>query len=286
MFLSYALMDVFTTTPFSGNPLAIVRVPATYKSSLSHETKQKIAVEFNLSETIFLYEPSEDCQDNADSLAIDTFTPKCEIPFAGHATIGTATYIFQNYPGLSLKDMETGLVGAGLPIDFYMHQERIPASSPLVSDPSPAVSIAKGLSFVLAELRDVKSLQSVSGGFLEDCVNPTMLDDGWNVGLIGTKYFVDLGKDEQVCRQLRTRMFVSWEDPGTGSASTALACFLALREPTEGSGPFHYHIIQGVEMGRRNDIYVRVSRTKDGTGLGEVLLQDAAVLVGEGRIAV
>lgn len=103
MFLSYALMDVFTTTPFSGNPLAIVRVPATYKSSLSHETKQKIAVEFNLSETIFLYEPSEDCQDNADSLAIDTFTPKCEIPFAGHATIGTATYIFQNYPGLSLK---------------------------------------------------------------------------------------------------------------------------------------------------------------------------------------
>ncbi|KAI2830385.1 hypothetical protein CBS147320_11012 [Aspergillus niger] len=302
MFLSYALMDVFTTTPFSGNPLAIVRVPATYKSSLSHENKQKIAVEFNLSETIFLHEPSEDCQDNADSLAIDTFTPKCEIPFAGHPTIGTATYIFQNYPGAvskSLKnlvtkaghipisqDMETGLVGAGLPIDFHMHQERIPASSPLVSGPSPAVSIAKGLSFVLAELRDVKSLQSVSGGLLEDCVNPTMLDDGWNVGLIGTKYFVDLGKDEQGCRQLRTRMFVSWEDPGTGSASTALACFLALREPTEGSGPFHYHIIQGVEMGRRNDIYVRVSRTKDGTGLGEVLLQGAAVLVGEGRIAV
>ncbi|RAL00763.1 PhzF family phenazine biosynthesis protein [Aspergillus ibericus CBS 121593] len=302
MFLNYDLVDVFTATPFLGNPLAIVRVPASYRSTLSQETKQKIAVEFNLSETIFLHEPSEGCQDPLETLAIDTFTPKCEIPFAGHPTIGTAAYIFQNFPGAESgifkalvtkaghipvsQDSATGLVSASIPQDYHMHQARIP-SNVTISDASPVVSLAKGLSFVLAELRDVEILARISSGLLKDCVNPQNLDEGWNVGLIGTKYFVDLGKDDQGCRQLRTRMFVTWEDPGTGSASSALACFLALRETKEqGSGPFHYHIIQGVEMGRRNDIYVRVSRSEDGEKISEVLLQGASVSVGEGRIAV
>ncbi|PYI10948.1 Diaminopimelate epimerase-like protein [Aspergillus sclerotiicarbonarius CBS 121057] len=302
MFLNYALVDVFTTTRFLGNPLAIVRVPASYRSALSQETKQKIAVEFNLSETIFLHEPSEDCQEPVESLAVDIFTPKCEIPFAGHPTIGTAAYIFQNYSGAvseSLKalvtkagripvsqDVKTGLVSASIPVDFHMHQTRIP-SDLTISDTSPVVSIVKGLSFVLAELQEVETLANISDGLLKDCVNPQNLDEGWNGGLIETKYFVDLGKDDQGYRQLRTRMFVSWEDPGTGSASSALACFLALRETKEqGSGPFHYHVIQGVEMGRRNDIYVTVSRSGDGESIAEVLLQGASVLIGEGRITV
>ncbi|KAH8434475.1 PhzF family phenazine biosynthesis protein [Aspergillus melleus] len=303
MFLNYALVDVFTNTPFLGNPLAIVRVPASYKSSLSQEIKQKIAVEFNLSETIFLHEPSGDCQTPVETLAIDTFTPKCEIPFAGHPTIGTAAYVFRNYsPAVSenlkslvtkaghiplSQDLKTGLVSAHIPVDFHIHQAQIPSNISSVSDASPAVSIVNGLSFVLAAVSDVESLAKLSGGLIEDCVNPPFLDEGWNVGLIGTKYFVDLGKDDQGYRQLRTRMFVTWEDPGTGSASSTLACFLALKEPKEqGSGPFHYHIIQGVEMGRRNDIYVRVARSEDGEKLAEVLLQGDAVSVGEGRIAV
>ena len=312
MFLNYALVDVFTTTRFLGNPLAIVRVPASYLASLSQETKQKIAIEFNLSETIFLHESAEEWQDqplrSSETLAIDTFTPKCEIPFAGHPTIGTAAYIFQQHntgPAAvaSLKflatkaghisvsqDAKDGLISARIPFDYHLHQTRIPSPSVTLSgssSTSPAVSIVKGLSFVLAELCDLEALGSVSAGLLADCVNPQNLDEGWCTGLIGTKYFVDLGKDDQGCRQLRTRMFVSWEDPGTGSASSALSCFLALGEAKEkGSGPFHYHIIQGVEMGRRNDIHVRVSRSEDGEQISEVLLQGNSVLVGEGRIAV
>ncbi|KAI9041803.1 PhzF family phenazine biosynthesis protein [Aspergillus affinis] len=303
MFLNYALVDVFTNTPFLGNPLAIVRVPASYKSSLSQEIKQKIAVEFNLSETIFLHEPSEDSQTPVESLTIDTFTPKCEIPFAGHPTIGTAAYVFQNYPAAlsaSLKDLvtkaghipvsqdaTTGLVSAHIPVDIHINQARVPSNLSFVSDASPAVSVVKGLSFVLAAVRDVESLGKISSGLIEDCVNPPFLDEGWNVGLIGTKYYVDLGKDDQGCRQLRTRMFITWEDPGTGSASSTLACFLALKEPKEvGSGPFHYHIVQGVELGRRNDIYVRVVRSEDGEKIAEVLLQGEAVSIGDGRITV
>ncbi|PYH45882.1 PhzF family phenazine biosynthesis protein [Aspergillus saccharolyticus JOP 1030-1] len=305
MSLNYTLLDVFTTTRFQGNPLAIVRVPANQQPPLTQELKQKIAIEFNLSETIFLHEPAETDGSNLpiDTLAIDTFTPECELPFAGHPTIGTATYIFQNYPAAiaeNLKalqtnragtiavsrDPQTGLVRAALPIDFHLHQAQISSTTtPKAPGPFPVVSIAKGLSFVLAELPDTDALGAVQASVLEACVNPRMLDEGWNEGLIGTKYFVDLGRDEAGCRQLRTRMFISFEDPGTGSASTALACLLALREPRElGAGPFEFHVVQGVEMGRRNDIFVRVRRSEDGSEVVEALLQGRAIVVGEGRI--
>ncbi|RAL14763.1 PhzF family phenazine biosynthesis protein [Aspergillus homomorphus CBS 101889] len=297
MTLQYALVDVFTTTRFHGNPLAIVRVPAAQRASLAQETKQKIATEFNLSETVFLHEPPTEKPLSAGSVAIDIFTPKCEIPFAGHPTIGTACYILTQSSTNSLKelvtkagaipitrDSQTGLVGASIPFAYHEHQ--VPVQSGLViTGSAPVISIVKGLSFVLAQLPDLEALNGVSGALLKDCFTSEHLDEGWNEGPTGTKYFVDLGRDEQGCRQLRTRMFIGWEDPGTGSASSALACYLALKEAKElGTGPFHYHIVQGVEMGRRNDIYVTVERNESRDQISDVLLRGTAVLVGEGQI--
>ncbi|KAL3450271.1 hypothetical protein BJX65DRAFT_10866 [Aspergillus insuetus] len=301
MFLDYVVVDVFTNTRFLGNPLAIVLVPGKYRNTLTQKIKQKIAIEFNLSETIFLHEPPENSPELTESLVIDTFTPKCEIPFAGHPTIGTAAYVLRNYARRSTnlkelltkagpipvsQDVASGLLSASIPFEYHLHQTRV-ESNLVANGAAPIISLVKGLSFVLAEIADIDSLASISTGLLEDCVNVGVLDDGWNCGLTGTKYFVDLGKDENGCRQLRTRMFVSWEDPGTGSASSALACFLALRESKEqGIGPFHYHVIQGVEMGRRNDIFVTVFRSEDGGRVTDILLRGDSVLVSEGRISV
>ncbi|KAJ5358051.1 hypothetical protein N7541_005209 [Penicillium brevicompactum] len=300
--LEYAVVDVFTKTRFLGNPLAIVLVPAKHRTTLTQCTKQKIAVEFNLSETVFLHEHPENSNDSdqLDSFDIDIFTPKCEIPFAGHPTIGTAMYILRDYARRSgnLKELVTkagpipisqevssGLLSASIPFECHLHQTPI-VSDMVVKGTAPIMSFVKGLSFVLAELSDVDRLASVSAGLLEDCLNVEVMDDGWNCGLTGTKYFVDLGNDENGIKQLRTRMFVSWEDPGTGSASSALACYLALGESKErGTGPFFYHIIQGVEMGRRNDMFVTVSRSEDGERITEVLLRGDSVLVSEGRIS-
>lgn len=301
MFLNYVVVDVFTNTRFLGNPLAIVLIPAKHRSTLTQSIKQKIAIEFNLSETIFLHQPPDDSSQPTESLDIDTFTPKCEIPFAGHPTIGTAAYVFRNYAGgpINLKELVTkagpipvsqdvtsGLIGAVIPFEYHVHQTPVEYKF-VVNGAAPIISLVKGLSFVLAELADVDSLAGITTGLLEDCVNVEIMDEGWNCGLTGTKYFVDLGKDENGCRQLRTRMFISWEDPGTGSASSALACFLALKEGKElGIGPFHYHIVQGVEMGRRNDIFVTISRSEDGEKVTEIWLRGDSVLVSEGRITV
>lgn len=85
--LSFVTLDVFTKTRYTGNPLAIIRVPTSV--TLSQSQKQRIAREFNLSESVFLHEQT--AQDRSDkSVRIDIFTAYAEVPFAGHPTVGTA----------------------------------------------------------------------------------------------------------------------------------------------------------------------------------------------------
>jgi PhzF family phenazine biosynthesis protein len=87
--LEFVTVDVFTSQPYKGNPLAIVRIP--HGTEVSQEQKQAIAREFNLSETTFLHENSTDSQESA--WIVDIFMVTQELPFAGHPTIGTACYV-------------------------------------------------------------------------------------------------------------------------------------------------------------------------------------------------
>lgn len=92
MQLEFTTLDVFTATPYTGNPLAIVRIP--HGVHVSQEQKQTIAQEFNLSETTFLHENDTSADQNGQNNAwtLDIFMTTRELPFAGHPTIGTACY--------------------------------------------------------------------------------------------------------------------------------------------------------------------------------------------------
>jgi predicted PhzF superfamily epimerase YddE/YHI9 len=127
--LDYVTLDVFTNIRWAGNPLAIVRVAlpeaegtdvakagsgiqartqASQVQLLSQETKQYIAREFNFSETVFLHPTKRSISRSDEEGAmlgiqgndpvpvyeIDIFTPQEELPFAGHPTVGTSWYIF------------------------------------------------------------------------------------------------------------------------------------------------------------------------------------------------
>lgn len=309
MKLSFTTLDVFTTTPFSGNALAIVRVPATHRATLTEDQKQKIATEFNLSETVFLHEvgPSDTVAD------YDIFTARSRVSFAGHPTIGTAIYISHHarpsFPGVTSLRTLAGLIplhasaaataSVNLPHDLHEHSARLPhplpsaSTNPSGSDSVPLVSIVKGMAFNLVPLSTLPALASVSAGLVPaaDVFACHHLDagSGWDVGLTGTFYYVDLGADPERAgrRLLRTRSIGSREDPGTGSASGALCSYLALQEgPEKGRGPFEFHLVQGVEMGRRCDIFVRVVRKEDGEGVEEVVLSGNAVEVMEGFVNV
>src|SRR2546421_12009121 len=94
MKLSYVTLDVFTSAPYYGNPVAIVTIPAQNASTLSPEKLQLIAREFNFSETVFLHEQSATDAGKGE-VRIQINTPWAEIPFAGHPTIGTSNYLLR-----------------------------------------------------------------------------------------------------------------------------------------------------------------------------------------------
>ena len=91
MKLDYTLLDVFTTERLSGNPLAVV----TKADGLHDDQMQRIAAEFNLSETVFIKRP----QAERHTAAVRIFTPQVELPFAGHLpAVWSAGVVFYLVP--------------------------------------------------------------------------------------------------------------------------------------------------------------------------------------------
>ena len=86
--LPFQQVDVFTAVPFKGNPVAVVLDG----SGLSDERMQAIAAWTNLSETTFVCPPS----DPAADYRLRIFTPRHELPFAGHPTIGSAHAVLRS----------------------------------------------------------------------------------------------------------------------------------------------------------------------------------------------
>jgi trans-2,3-dihydro-3-hydroxyanthranilate isomerase len=93
--LEYQLWDVFTATAYAGNQLAVVP----HAEGLDAATMQRIANEFALPETVFLLPP----QDRACRFALRIFTPRRELPMAGHPTIG-ALFAIEEEPATGGAD--------------------------------------------------------------------------------------------------------------------------------------------------------------------------------------
>src|SRR5579885_2677234 len=81
----YVTLDVFTDRRFAGNPLAVVLEA----EGLGTDEMQAIANEFSLPETVFVLPPEE----GRHRARCRIFTPKRELPFAGHPTVGTAVLL-------------------------------------------------------------------------------------------------------------------------------------------------------------------------------------------------
>src|SRR5215813_14121205 len=109
-------VDVFTAVPFQGNPVAVVFDA----DDLSTERMQAIANWTNLSETTFVCTPA----DARDDYRLRIFTPRSELPFAGHPTIGSAYAVLRR----ELKPKTAGLLvqqcGKGL-VTLRVDRERL-----------------------------------------------------------------------------------------------------------------------------------------------------------------
>ncbi|KAJ4383424.1 hypothetical protein N0V86_001472 [Didymella sp. IMI 355093] len=313
--LDFTTIDVFTDKPYEGNPLAIIRIP--HGISITQDQKQRIAREFNLSESTFLHERAPGATE--DRWTVDIFMTSKELPFAGHPTVGTACYILSRTAeergikdgvieaGFQLKAGPVGLrydvakktAKAAIPHDVHVHKKRWSRDALFQLQPSlaaahergevraqedyPVVSIVKGMTFVLVELESVEALAKVS--LAGQSVEIDGLDQDWNETFIGMYFYVRTGKSESGATQVRTRMIEGpLEDPATGSAASDLVAYLSLNEGQAGE-TLNFELVQGVEMGRRSEIFIDVVMAKDG-GIETVYLEGAAVQVMEGRLTV
>ena len=304
----FITLDVFTTQPYTGNPLAVVFLPSEDANTVTQSQKQAVAREFNLSETIFVH------PGNGTKRSIDIFTTACEIPFAGHPTIGAASYFLchsnkaddatVNTLATKSGDIPITLesdnaVAARIAHDVRIHANRFPARELLrlhgtlapffqPDDSVPLFSIVNGMCQVLVELPSLEALATVTtalGGEIPSAESG-YLNKGWESGLILTYFFVRNVPDPQTGRNtIRTRGILgNLEDPATGSAASGLASYLTLTDGNA-AGDYQYNIVQGVEMGRRSEIGVKVG-LKEGNQIGSVELKGTAVQVSEGSIAV
>jgi trans-2,3-dihydro-3-hydroxyanthranilate isomerase len=98
----YYVLDVFTDRPLAGNPLAAV----VDCNGLDAATMQRIAAEFNLSETIFLFEP----RDPVNTARLRIFTPRAELSFAGHPTVGAAVLVGELRAPELLRAQDVGIM--------------------------------------------------------------------------------------------------------------------------------------------------------------------------------
>ncbi|MGB7055631.1 MAG: PhzF family phenazine biosynthesis protein [bacterium] len=261
-------IDAFTDTPYAGNQLAVF----TNGSGLSTTQMQQLAKEINYSETTFIF----DAGDTEADFRVRIFTPACELPFAGHPTLGTAYAIMEVFDIWSEKGdtlrlamrvgviplrKENGIIWMtqNRPEFFSQHLDKksiaalFDLSASDIVDDLPVEEVSTGNRMLIVPIKTLGAMQRAQGNVMK-------MKDFFKGDLIGP-YLFSL-ETTAPSAQIHTRFFAPHlgilEDPATGSAAGPLVGYL-LKHKVFGN-EFRVVNEQGVEMGRRSSIMMRGSR--------------------------
>ena len=306
----YVTADVFTSKIYCGNPLAVVLDA----QGLNTAQMQRIAREFNYSETSFVLPP----KDAAHTAWVRIFTPDREVPFAGHPNVGTAVvlaremmtsgrpapdaFVFEEAAGLVRIALTSGAKGvehvellapqplsraSEVPADAVARALKLEPSDIDTSTHAPQV-VSVGLTFLVAQLRNRDALRRAA---------PDSQGYAALLPLDGAKsiyvYTTDTAGDTvDAPTDIQARMFTGrmTEDPATGSATAAMTALrAALRvgvsaatgKPQASGGPLRLRVGQGVDMGRASLLLAHAEPRADGVWAG---VAGQAVVVMEGTL--
>ena len=269
--LPFAQLDVFTSNPLEGNPLAVYFDGR----GLSDDQMQAIAREMNLSETTFIL-PRDAATEKERGVRVRIFTVQEELPFAGHPTLGTA-FALRGQTGAKEVNLELN-VGT-IPVRF----EDVPGQHPFgemtqaepvfgtiherkkiadvtgipLDDIDPALAIqtvSTGVPFTILPLRNLDAMRSLN-------INQTRAAEYLSAS--GSKFFFCVTREtvDSTARLHARMVFYNGEDPATGSAAGCAAAWMVqhgVAQPDE-----RVMIEQGIEMKRLSRIFVRASRSND-----------------------
>lgn len=271
----YVTVDVFTDRVFGGNPLAVVLDA----ERLTPQRMQSIAAEFNYSETTFVLP----AQKTGHSANVRIFTPRTEVPFAGHPNVGTAVVLAREIesagrpcPDRLLFEEAAGLVemsllreaGEVVGAELAAPQPLSVGSSISIEDTAECLSLAPGdieraihppqvvsvgLPFLAAEVRSRELLRRAK---------PLLAAHERLLPAVGTDSIFAYARGSSR-GEIHARMFSPLdsivEDPATGSASAATIALLASLG-TESDSDLTWRIEQGVDMGRPSLLLGRTSK--------------------------
>lgn len=254
---AFAQVDVFSATPYRGNPVAVVLDGA----GLDAPAMQQFAAWTNLSETTFVTAPSSPGAD----YRLRIFTPGGELPFAGHPTLGSAHAWLEAGGTPSRAETVVQECAAGLV------EVAVERAAGRLSFRAPALVRQGPLDEALVE-RIVGALRITR----DDVLDHQWVDNGpgWAaVRLASARQVLDLEPDDSQLRDLvlgvvgpypagaahhvEVRAFVLpagvREDPVTGSLNAGIAAWLM----ASGQAPPAYTASQGQRVGRRGEVSVR-----------------------------
>ena len=272
--LRYLHLDVFTSTPFEGNQLAVFPEPG----ELTGTQMQTIAREMNFSETTFIY-PAEGSGD----VRMRIFTPGEELPIAGHPTIGSTfalvaegvitrgrrDFVFE----LGVGPTPVSLEWNGDSLSFAWMTMPLPTFGPTLDDREalaramgvesnalagswPAQHVSCGVPYVMVPLVNRAAVDAVSieRQAFARCCRDAGIDE------TPVFFFTTEGgaPGETAYSRMIAPAFGIAEDPATGSASGPLGCYLLHHGVVTPEQARAMVSLQGVAMGRPSRIHIAI----------------------------
>lgn len=262
MKVAFKQVDVFTSSAFKGNPLAVIMDA----QGLSDAQLAAIARWTNLSETTFVLPP----QDAAADYRVRIFTTEGELPFAGHPTLGTAHALLEagwqvKTPGKIVQECGVGLVDVRIsedgtlafaapnvtltPFDDALMSSALNSEAFDVSQTPTIVDM--GIRWLLIPMSSAQAVLDVQASAAD------LLRLQKHADVNGTALFGPLPEDcgeQYEVRALLVEKGSLTEDPVTGSANACLARYFAAQGKTE-----DYRARQGSAIQREGRIQVSFS---------------------------
>lgn len=285
---SYYLLDVFSDKIFGGNQLAIFPDA----SEIDEALFQKIALEFNLAETVFLFPP----KNGSEIHSMRVFTPQSELPTAGHPTIGTAFFLAaqQNDKNVIEIDQKIGRIKVDLtfldngepnlitmyqplPLFGKIHESRAQISEIIGLKEKdllnlPIQEVSCGNNFLFIPLESSNKLKDVK-------INPSLLDELETESMGVYVFSINDVADGDVKGRMFAPELGIVEDPATGSANGPLACYLSKYNIST----FPITSLQGFEMNRPSFLYLDIIKDEN-EEINEVKVSGKCKFVGMGEL--
>jgi trans-2,3-dihydro-3-hydroxyanthranilate isomerase len=267
--LTFYIVDVFAEEKYAGNQLAVFRGGNT----LADIDMQRIAKEMNFSETTFILSETQ----REGGFDVRIFTPRREVPFAGHPTLGTVHIIrkeiFQESGGKIVLNLKAGQI----PVTFSGVVEHettywMKQIEPIFGETLSAEVIAPLLSLGTSEIDDRFPIEEVSTGLPHILVPLRSLESLKRARVVQDKYFefienrwakpilIFCPQPHNSRNDISVRMFADIfgirEDPATGSGNGCLAGYL-VRHRYWGRGKIDIRSEQGYEIDRPSLLFLR-----------------------------